>query len=167
MAKKYRDATATRPPSDKQNYETPDEFFDACINLVCSGFEESTFKVDLAAHYENTKCNRFFNEYENSLIQPWHKNHGWLWLNPPFDNIKPWAQKCVEESKKGAKIVMLTPLEATEWAQLCFVNADVRLLIGRLTFKPMTTCFPKPCMISIFDKSRNPSISLWDWRKQK
>lgn len=160
-------ATTPRAISEKQDYETPDDFFEACGRLVCSGIDDSAFRVDLAAHYENTKCSRFFNESENSLVRPWHKNYGWLWLNPPFCDIKPWAQKCVEESKKGAKIVMLTPIETTEWAQLCFSNADVRLLVGRLTFKPMTTCFPKPCMISIFDKSRVPSISLWDWRKQK
>lgn len=86
-----------KEPADV-NYETPDWLF----NLLD---EEFDFKFDLAAVKENAKA-KFF---KNSLPVDWHKLNGWLWLNPPFAGIRSWIEKAQYESKKGAKIVVLTP----------------------------------------------------------
>lgn len=167
-------ANALRPRNKaktKQDYETPNEFLDAVKMLL--GIEREGFSCDLACSKENKKANFMFVDYAcDSLASDWSgvmANYllgtGWNWLNPPFNNIKPFVEKCVDAKYNGIKIAVLTPIETTEWAQLCFKHAEVRLLIGRITFMPETSCFPKPCMLSLFDSSRAPNISLWDWRK--
>lgn len=80
------------------NYNTPQWLYDYLDN-------EFEFEFDLAAVKENAKT-RFF---KDSLKRDWHKLDGWLWLNPPFAGIRQWVERSYEESKQGAKIVMLVP----------------------------------------------------------
>lgn len=104
----------------------------------------------------------------DSLEQDWHDvlPGKWLWLNPPFNNIKPWAEKAFSESVLGAKILMLTPASVgSKWyAENVQGRASVRFLTGRLTFKGHKNPYPKDCMLSIFDRSWDGGITTWDWR---
>jgi len=92
---------------------------------------------------------------------------GWLFLNPPFKDIKPWAKKCHEESLKGAKIVMLVPASVgAKWfADHVWGKATVRVLTGRVTFQGHDKPFPKDMMICIYDGFTS-GFDLWDWRKE-
>jgi len=148
----------------KQSYETPDNFFEAVNRSL-------PFAWDLAASEYNRKCHNFIDESSDSLTHPWHTlNHrSWLWLNPPFKNIAPWARKCYEESRLGANVVMLTPASVgSNWFRdRVWKKALVVFLNGRLTFKGETTCYPKDCMISIFSNSVSPGCTIWDWRNKK
>lgn len=103
----------------------------------------------------------------DSLIMPWYAHDGWQWLNPPFKDIKPWAMKCAEEARKGAKIVMLTPASVgSKWfADHVYPNAYVRILTGRVTFQGHSTPYPKDVMISIFDNFHK-GFDIWDWRAE-
>jgi phage N-6-adenine-methyltransferase len=89
--------------SSKQDYATPPDFMSA----VEKRFGLVAF--DLAASANNSKHANYFSESDNSLVQEWHKIPGNLWLNPPFDPITPWAQKCASESILGATIFFLVP----------------------------------------------------------
>lgn len=110
----------------------------------------------------------------DALEASWHIFDGWLFLNPPFAHIRPWAQKCYEEMLLGAKIVLLTPASVgSNWFNdFIFNEAHVFFLKGRLTFEgtkpnPKTgKCdpYPKDCMISVFDNFHT-GFNIWDWNK--
>ncbi len=102
-------------------------------------------------------------------MQEWHKIPGILWLNPPFDNIAPWAKKCAEESRKGAKILFLTPASVgANWFsshvhRLSFVLG----LNGRLAFDPAnpTWGYPKDCILSCFGLAGGVTgFDTWAWK---
>jgi phage N-6-adenine-methyltransferase len=138
------------------------------------------FAVDLAADADNTKCPLYITPEMDSLSENvnWAGlSEGWLWLNPPFNNIPDWVAKCKREAKKGAKIVMLTPASvgANWFLNDVFGNAVVVFLKGRLIFDYVldagpkkgqwnTDAYPKDCMLSIFG-APTPQITWADWRK--
>lgn len=91
------------PVNENNQWETPANIFNYFNSIY-------HFSFGLAASEHNKKCNLYFDEEANSLIQDWHKIKGFLWLNPPYGkNLKFWIKKAYEEMQKGAKICMLIP----------------------------------------------------------
>lgn len=148
--------------SSKQDYATPPDFMAA----VTRRFGPINF--DLAAHAENTKHPNFFSIADDSLRQEWHKIPGLLWLNPPFDNIAPWAKKCREEGQRGAKILFLTPASVgSNWFADHVHNwAIVAALQGRIAFDPAnpTWGYPKDCILSVFGFGV-AGFNTWKWKR--
>ncbi len=146
----------------RQDYETPWEF----IKAVENRFGKLT--IDLAASFSNCKADAFFNEKQNSLSDAvqWSNFNGLLWLNPPFDNIAPWAKKCAEESAKGARILFLTPASVgSNWfAEHVYGQAKVLALRPRLSFDGNQP-YPKDCILSYFTPGvENPKFECWKWK---
>ena len=145
----------------KQDYSTPDDFMQA----VRGRFGPIGF--DLAAHAQNAKCMHYFTEEQNSLLQQWNtircSFNGWLWLNPPFDNIEPWAKKCAEEMALGARILFLTPASiGSNWfARHVNGKAVVLSLQGRMSFDGIAP-YPKDCMLSVFAHGLH-GFNVWKW----
>lgn len=143
------------------------------------------FAVDLSADEGNTKCPRYISPHLNSLSDKieWHKladPGSWLWLNPPYNEIPKWAQKCKREAAHGAKIVMLTPASVgSNWfLDNVFGQAVVVFLRGRVIFDYVidsgkkrgqwnTEPYPKDCMLSIFTPIGlvPPQITWVDWKR--
>ena len=120
-----------------------------------------------------------FKAYWNDLL-------GWLWLNPPYNNIGPWFRKCKEESILGARIVSLVNFDTADWFCSHVPGyADIVALKGRLVFcdidgKPIvrvsektkeeyTASNPKSSCLVIW---RGPEygrtrFSIWDYKKDK
>lgn len=152
----------------KQDYPTPWEFIWAC---------ERKFKgkivLDLAASSENAKATAFYTQEQDSLSKSWHKitrlPNEWFWLNPPFDNITPWAKKCAEESAKGAAILFLTPASiGSNWFRdFVHPHAEVHALNGRIQFVGASDPYPKDCILSAFwpklTQYRNTGLRVWTW----
>lgn len=145
-----------------QAYATPPNFIRAC---------ETHFgrRVvwDLAANAANTKAERFYDEEMNSLVQPWHEISapgGMLWLNPPFDDIGPWAKKCSVEATWGGcpPIVMLTPASVgSNWFRdYVHKKARVVFLNGRIKFLGSSDPYPKDLMLSVFGLGA-PDLRIW------
>ncbi len=156
----HYNATAPRDKhKTKQDYGTPDDFFGA-LNAHFG------FKWDLACTNDNKLTVFGLTPSDDSLKCKWHELEGYLFLNPPFADIEPWARKCYEEMQVGAKIVLLTPASVgSNWFRdWVFNKAKVRFLNGRLTFKGQNQPYPKDCMISIFD-GIHTGFDIWDWRK--
>lgn len=145
----------------KQDYATPWGFIRACEKT----YGPITF--DLAASAENSKApaDHFFDKEDDSLIQPWHTIPGILWLNPPFDRIAPWADKCFRESLLGAKIFFLTPASVgSNWFRdHVHRRAMVLALNGRITFEGAKDPYPKDCILSVYGIER-PGFDVWDWQ---
>lgn len=147
----------------KQDYETPDDFMAAVRNRFGAPV------YDLAASAENKKADLFLCEELNSLTVPRHTLlEGVHWLNPPFGNIGEWAEKCSQEARLGARILLLTPASvgANWFASHVHNQAHVLFLNGRLTFKGATDPYPKDCILSCYNIT-HPShhgYDVWRWK---
>lgn len=76
--------------------------------------KEFNFDYDLAASIENTKCDKFYDEDDNSLKQKWT---GTCFLNPPWGHkeykLVDWIKKSYESD---CTVVMLIPARTnTRW----------------------------------------------------
>jgi phage N-6-adenine-methyltransferase len=149
---------AQKPGKSKQDYATPRPFLDA----VEARFGRINF--DLAASAHNKAVDAYFDERKDSLQQTWCRLPGLLWLNPPFGNIDPWAEKCAAEMRKGARIAFLTPASVgANWFQAHVVpSAHVLELSPRLSFDGEHP-FPKDLVLAIFYAGLT-GRSPWRWR---
>lgn len=155
-------------------YRTPGNFM-AVVR------REFSISFDLAACADNAQALDFYTKEANSLTRSWKLDLGWLWLNPPYSNIEPWARRCWEESQDGARILFLAPASVgADWyADWVHEKAEVRYLRGRLAFeftypldykdpakagKPNKDPYPKDLMLVVYDRDRDPYAFPWDWR---
>ena len=159
-----------KPGLSKQDYSTPDDFIQAVKTRL--GIDE--FAWDFAADAENSKAgDHYWGESINSIMVPtefWVADcgAGWGWLNPPFSNIKYWAEHCWEASKLGARIAFLVPASVgSNWFRdFVFGKAEILFLNGRLAFisdKPKWL-YPKDLMLVLY--GRPPSIDIWSWKSK-
>lgn len=107
--------------------------------------------LDVAATAKNAKCKQFYTKRQDGLKQPWHGN---VWLNPPYDNIGPWAAKAWEYSSTGEGIVVaLLPIwPGTAWYQKHAIHGHMRQLTSRISFVGSTANAPFDCMIVIWSQ---------------
>lgn len=153
---------AQKPGKSRQDYETPDDL----LSAVRAHFGPPSW--DLAASAANAKAPDFIDEARDSLTVDWYKLGGLLWLNPPFGSITAWAAKCRLESRKGARVLLLTPASVgSNWYRdHVHGEADVLFLNPRVTFVGETTPYPKDCMISAFGFGV-VGCSVWGWRRNE
>lgn len=155
-----------KPWRSKQDYATPWSFVRA--------YEArwGSFDVDLAATSRNAKAQRFFSPKQDSLRIPWATHFGrsvLAWLNPPFERIEPWAEKCAAEAiaasaALGLRIVMLTPASvSSDWfAEHVHGRAFVLGVRPRLTFEGELDPYPKDLMLSLFGFGSS-GFDVWRW----
>jgi phage N-6-adenine-methyltransferase len=145
----------------KQDYVTPREFIDAVIARF------GPLSWDLAATADNKQAPRYFSYLQNSLDQDWNNLvDGNAWLNPPFEDVEPWAEKCAAYTGTG-RIFLLTPAStgANWFASYIFQQAQVILIKPRITFEGCEDPYPKDCILSIFGPGVTPGINeIWTWR---
>ena len=79
--------------SIKGDWETPDDLFKQMD-------QEFNFTLDACADQNNHKVSNYFNESENSLMNPWP---GRVWCNPPYGrNLINWDEISARRSGLGA-----------------------------------------------------------------
>ena len=154
---------AQRPGSSVQEVATPPEFLDAVVAKF------GPIVWDLAADASNHVVPGWFgpgSEFgEDSLAQSWSLNNlGLLWLNPPYDSIRKFAEKCRAEAARGAKIAMLIPASvATNWfADLIHGVALVMPIRPRLMFVGHSAPYPKDLMLCCYNCGE-PRFEPWRW----
>lgn len=151
----------------EQNVQTPGYILDAVERKF------GKLAVDLAALPHNTACTRFIAPAEDSLLVDWTRRleGGIGWLNPPFSDIRPWAMKCAEESRKGARIVMLTPASiSSKWFRE-HVGPVATLVLGvypKFAFvgSESVGVYPKDLMIASYNCGGKRGFYSWDWRPE-
>lgn len=127
--------------SSKQDWVTPNDFFRK-LN------DEFGFTLDVAASKENTKCQRYFTEEDDGLLQDWK---GVCWMNPPYNNKKNWIIKAYKESQKGATVVCLVPARTnTNWWHDYCMKGEIRFIRGRVKFDGAKHGLPQPLALVIF-----------------
>jgi len=122
------------------------------MNLFSALNEEFHFGIDVCATPENAKCQNFFTEKVNGLVQNWG-GYGTIWCNPPYGKeIGKWVHKAYETSKSGETVVMLLPARTdTQWFHdYIYGKAAIRFIRGRLKFGGSKYNAPFPSMIVIF-----------------
>jgi len=142
----------------KQDYPTPRVFLD----VVEQRFGKIAF--DLAASPENAVCDNYFTKEQDSLKQDWVMQ-GNLWLNPPFDRITPWAEKCASCGNLGVRILFLVPASVGSDWYMYHVEpyAMVYALNPRLSFDGKGP-YPKDCILAVYGFGVR-GFTTWRWRK--
>lgn len=160
----------------KQDYGTDKKFLDALETQYNIEWDLACTKENCVVSYPGPR-GFFHPEFDALKLNWWDldiSDTGWLFLNPPFANIRPWVEKCYKESLDDARIILLTPASvgATWFNDFVFNKAHVFFLKGRLTFEGMkpnpktgkVDPYPKDCMISVFDNFHT-GFNIWDWKK--
>ena len=123
-------------------WERPLDFFKKLDSIY-------NFRTDVCATEENAKCERFFTESQDGLLQEWS---GMCWMNPPYGrNIGKWVKKAYDSSKSGATVVCLLPARTdTKWWHDYCMKGDVTFLKGRLKFGEARNSAPFPSAVVVF-----------------
>lgn len=152
--------------SSKQDYATPADFRSAVVKK----FGMPVY--DLAADDSNHFGPFWISAETDSLKVNWSELGSSLsWLNPPFDRIEPWAEKCHLEAELGAQILLLVPASvgAVWYAKHVHgVARDVYFLSPRLCFDGKAP-YPKDCLLAHFNCKHADTVILtrydcWRWR---
>ena len=121
-------------------WETPQWLFDK-LN------KEHNFTLDVCATKENAKCENYFTEIDNALIQKWT---GVCFMNPPYSKLKIWIEKAYNEVQNGNcnKVVCLIPArtDTVAFHNFC-LKGKIEFLKGRLKFSNSKNSAPFPSMI--------------------
>lgn len=107
--------------------------------------------LDLAATDRDHKAPKWISPEQDTFKVNWAEEIGGGigWLNPPPGDLEPWAEKCVEESKQGARVLLVAPLEIDGdlfWDYL-FSNSVVYVLTPRMSYQGE----PTPLIVSAFN----------------
>ena len=148
-----------RPGRSKQDYGTPREF----IAAVERRWGKLTF--DLAASKENTVTRDFLSIEQDSLKQNWTLlGCGPLWLNPPFADIRPWAEKAEKESTYTTLLMLVPASVGSNWyAEHAMRMARTIFLRPRLTFVGCSAPYPKDLMLLEFGTIWSGEFESWRW----
>ena len=164
---------AMKRGASKQDVQTPRVFLDA----VEARFGDIYFDLAASVGTSVVRCSDpdglSWSPESDSLKQDWTQLRGYCWLNPPFDPIAPWVQKCAETAPKllDAEIFLLCPLAVgTKWFRMFVAPFAEVHNVGRITFVGATDPFPKDLALCIY-RSEPPEhpgmIHHWDWAPKK
>lgn len=157
-----RSGAGVKRHRSRQDYGTPPAF----IAAVEQAF--GPLVHDLACGRENAKApSGYYHPEVDALARDWAAEFptGNLWLNPPFAEIEPWAERCARfGAQRSGLIFLLTPASiGTEWfAQHVWGRARVLGVSPRLTFEGERDPYPKDLMLSIFGRA-TAGFDVWRW----
>ena len=131
--------------SKDDKWSTPQDFFDE-LNT------EFGFTLDPCADDSNHKCNKYYTEEDDGLLQDWQGEI--VFCNPPYGKaIKDWVRKAyIEGCKPNTTVVMLIPArtDTIYFHKYIYHKAEIRFLKGRLKFGNSKNSAPFPSMVVIY-----------------
>lgn len=135
----------------KDKWETPIYIFDELNDIY-------NFTLDPCCEIHTAKCNKFYTEEDNGLIQEWSNEI--VFVNPPYSrgNIDKWMEKCYNESSKGVTIVALIPVStSSKWFHNYVWNkSELIFYKGRLRFNGAKFTAPFSNCLAIYNgKEKN------------
>ena len=137
--------------SKSNDWSTPQDFFDE-LNA------EFGFTLDPCADEFNHKCNKYFTEGDDGLLQDWEGEI--VFCNPPYGKaIKDWVRKAyIEGCKPNTTVVLLIPArtDTAYFHEYIYHEAkEIRFIRGRLKFGNSKNAAPFPSMVVVY---RGPRI---------
>ena len=131
--------------SKYDKWSTPQDFYDE-LNT------EFGFTLDPCADEFNHKCNKYYTEEDDGLLQDWKGEI--VFCNPPYGrHIKDWVRKAyIEGCKPNTTVVMLIPArtDTTYFHKYIYHKAEIRFIKGRLKFGNSKNSAPFPSMVVIY-----------------
>ena len=131
--------------SKDEKWSTPQDFFDE-LNA------EFGFTLDPCADDSNHKCNKYYTEEDDGLLQDWKGEI--VFCNPPYGKaIKDWVRKAyIEGCKPNTTVVMLIPArtDTIYFHKYIYHKAEIRFLKGRLKFGNSKNSAPFPSMVVVY-----------------
>ena len=131
--------------SSSVEWSTPQWLFDELDN-------EFHFTLDLCSTHENHKCDKYYTETENGLLQDWQGET--VYCNPPYGKqISQWVEKCYREgTKDNTTVVMLIPArtDTAYFHDFILNRSEIRFVPGRLCFNDGNGRSPFASIVVIF-----------------
>jgi len=168
--KRTRQPPATKRHRSRQNHPTPWGFICAIENRF------DMIEIDLAATKTVRKAGRFITPKQNSLRQDWTTmlDGKMGYLNPPFDPVTPWIEKCVEEAVKGARFVALLRASIdAHWFWKMAHHCTVYAISPRIKFIGSKQGYPSSLIVASFNcvavpgptvtNGRFKGLYRWQW----
>ena len=113
---------------------------------------EFGFTLDPCADEFNHKCNKYYTEEDDGLLQDWQGER--VFCNPPYGKaIKDWVRKAyIEGCKPNTTVVMLIPArtDTIYFHKYIYHKAEIRFLKGRLKFGNSKNSAPFPSMVVVY-----------------
>lgn len=154
-----------KPGRSEQIVCTPPEFIEAVTKRfggigwdLAALAENSVMRnTNRAAYFGPDHANE---ENRDSLKVSWG-SAALQWLNPPFGNIAPWAEKA---ASCGSRVAMLVPASVgSNWFRdHVHGKAFVLALSPRLKFVGHASSFPKDLMLCIYGLGVH-GFDVWRW----
>ncbi len=143
------------------DYETPPTKYDqACINYKIRP------TLDVCATKENTKCEHFITEKQDSLLFEWKQT---FFMNPPYSQIQKFMRKAYYQSKKNKVEGLILAYSKTDtkwWHSFVENKAEVHFIKGRIKFwkngQPTNNSAPFPSCWIIYRLEKTPQINRND-----
>jgi site-specific DNA-methyltransferase (adenine-specific) len=131
---------------------------------------EFGFTVDAAASDDNHLLEKYWTKETDGLKQDWYRER--VYVNPPFDkkSLVAWSAKAWKESRAmGTIVVMLVPAKTDQqWWHDYAIRAEVRFILGRITFQGAESSYPGDCALLIFSVNHGPRmVSMTRPRKDR
>ena len=130
--------------STTDDWSTPQSFYDELD-------KEFHFTLDPSASDTNYKCDKYFTEKDNGLLQNWGGNI--VFCNPPYGKvIGEWVRKAHEEAQKpNTTVVMLIPArtDTKYFHEYIYKKHEIRFIKGRLKFGNSNNSAPFPSMVVV------------------
>ncbi len=149
-----------KPGKSRQDFGTPVEYLDAIAHRF------GRIEFDLAARADNTVAIDFHGPDTDSLRQDWSlPGVRVAFLNPPFENIRPWAAKCESVRMLPRWTIMLVPASmGSLWWRDHVLGKCQADGIPRMQFREATGLYPKDlaCLAYGFGVAGS---GYWDWRR--
>lgn len=146
--------------------------------------------VDLAATKENHKAPVWITPERDTFAVDWTLvlGGGLGWLNPEFDPMDVWVQKCAKEQQQGAEFLALAPASiGSNWFWDYVQPYATVYSVGRIPFvgshnvypkghpkvgrwkcegKPCEGCcpYPKDLILSHYNQNPNHELQRWRWK---
>ena len=130
--------------SNNDEWETPQDLYDSLD-------AEFHFTLDPCASDQNHKCNLYYTQEENGLLQNWGGHR--VFCNPPYSQAAKWVEKAYREACKDNTLVVLLIFSRTDtkyFQNFIYHRAEIRFVRGRLKFGNAKYNAPFPSMIVIF-----------------
>jgi hypothetical protein len=157
------------PPQSNQHWGTPRAFLDAVERRF------GPIGIDLAAKHDNHVVPAYFGPgspfgVEDALAPSvlWSDfvdPRLLRWLNPPFENIDPWAAWCASFRTLTTTAMLTHAAVDTKWFEDHVVGKALCLFLRpRMTFVGADDGFPKPLMLSVYGPLVAPGFDTWRWK---
>lgn len=145
----------------KQDWRTPEEF----LLAVEKKFGKISF--DLAATPGHEVAENYYSPEQDSLSQDWLSIPGpVVFLNPPYANIRPWAEKLAECKDLARWTVMLVPASmGSMWWRDYILGKCYTLGVPRIKFRGAKDLYNKDLALILSGYSVS-GTGFWDWRKE-